>query len=585
MSQYKIYLYNGNGGVVYGKSYTFAPENVTLGGPSSGLHFWVVQTPGLQNGPDGIALVAVGVTIRGDNEEDDDHDVVVEFLSYDGSFVAQDGPAKGHASMDVGVSETNSVPVVTTSQGSLQRVALGGGGGCRLGDNFPSRRWIRTHDTNTKGRVNVQQSFPCVATTAWINELHYKNKGSDRNEFVEVAFLVGPTPPDDWSFVLAGYQLILYNGHNGKTYRTYNFSTSSFSSSSNNNTTTTVTTDNNGLYFWVVDTPGIQNGSPDGVALVYNNSRVVEFLSYEGSFVATNGPAMGQTSRDIGVQESSTRTLANHSLQRIGKGCLGYDFATWSNNSNNSLNTKGRLNDGQEIDCGGSAPTSRPGSTSRRAFWWWSTPSPPSSDSIVKRDYGPFQLYIQCGSSYGYAVRFSYELKGPDRHDHPRASTYFEDEELPQNCQQKSFRSYSHSNCGSLSNRKKNPFCFDRGHLVAANHLDKSVHYMELSNVMTNILPQASGLNQAGGAWHRTEDIVECARDLPNVARQVIFGGAFFDDDSNDYFLQSHGIPTPDHFWKVVVRYYKGFFTHPKWRAGSCPIDIPPPTTSCTPNT
>ena len=37
---------------------------------------------------------------------------------------------------------------------------------------------------------------------------------------------------------------------------------------------------------------GIQNGSPDGFALV-NNGVVVEFLSYEGSFAAANGSENG----------------------------------------------------------------------------------------------------------------------------------------------------------------------------------------------------------------------------------------------------------------------------------------------------
>ena len=52
-----------------------------------------------------------------------------------------------------------------------------------------------------------------------------------------------------------------------------------------------------------VDTPGIQNGSPDGLALVDAGGAVVEFLSYEGSFTATSGNANGLVSVDIGVSE------------------------------------------------------------------------------------------------------------------------------------------------------------------------------------------------------------------------------------------------------------------------------------------
>ena len=50
---------------------------------------------------------------------------------------------------------------------------------------------------------------------------------------------------------------------------------------------------------------GIQNGSPDGIALV-NGSTVLEFISYEGTFTATNGPATGMTSTDVGVSEPTS---------------------------------------------------------------------------------------------------------------------------------------------------------------------------------------------------------------------------------------------------------------------------------------
>ena len=54
-----------------------------------------------------------------------------------------------------------------------------------------------------------------------------------------------------------------------------------------------------------VQTPGLQNGSPDGVALVDSSGSVVQFLSYEGFFTATEGPLAGVTSEDIGVIEPS----------------------------------------------------------------------------------------------------------------------------------------------------------------------------------------------------------------------------------------------------------------------------------------
>ena len=55
----------------------------------------------------------------------------------------------------------------------------------------------------------------------------------------------------------------------------------------------------------VVDYPsnGIQNGSPDGIALVDASGAVMQFLSYEGTLTAVGGPADGLTSTDIGVSE------------------------------------------------------------------------------------------------------------------------------------------------------------------------------------------------------------------------------------------------------------------------------------------
>ena len=319
---------------------------------------------------------------------------------------------------------------------------------------------------------------------------------------------------------MAGYQVLLYNGNDGSPYgKIHTFSSND------------VFIGRSGVNFWVIDTPGIQNGGirPDGVALVDSSNNVVEFISYEGSFVGKGGPADGMTSTDILVQQNGS-VSENDSLQRTGAGCSGSDFSTWGNPQPNS---RGGVNVGQTIQCeeggGEQCPTT------------------------IIHNYNAYSLEIQCGESYGYAVRFSYELVGNDTSNFDRLSSYSYDDSLPRNCQQKSRSSYSHPQCTSDS-RQSNEYCFDRGHLVMANHIDNSEVNMVEANRMTNILPQATGFNQAGGAWHKTEEIIECARDSSIVEKQVIFGGALYTDTSNDYFLESHGIPTPDTFWKVVVR-------------------------------
>jgi uncharacterized protein len=72
---------------------------------------------------------------------------------------------------------------------------------------------------------------------------------------------------------------------------------------------------------------GIQNGSPDGVALV-NGTTLVQFLSYEGSFTAVGGSASGMASTDIGVTETGIEPLGQ-SLQLQGSGSIYQDF-TWA---------------------------------------------------------------------------------------------------------------------------------------------------------------------------------------------------------------------------------------------------------------
>ena len=54
------------------------------------------------------------------------------------------------------------------------------------------------------------------------------------------------------------------------------------------------------------------------------------------------------------------------------------------------------------------------------------------------------------------------------------------------------------------------------------------------------------------GAWLLTEEIIECYRDVDEL---LIIGGVLWgDNQSDDYFLQSHGVRTPDAFWKIIVR-------------------------------
>ena len=110
---------------------------------------------------------------------------------------------------------------------------------------------------------------------------------------------------------------MLYNGSTGATYDTDPLSG-------------VVADQQNGWGTVVVSYPlnGIQNGAPDGIALVRPDATVEQFLGYEGTFTATNGPASGMTTDPVGVSEDGT-TPAGWSLQLTGTG-LAYGDFTWA---------------------------------------------------------------------------------------------------------------------------------------------------------------------------------------------------------------------------------------------------------------
>ena len=150
-------------------------------------------------------------------------------------------------------------------------------------------------------------------------------------------------------------------------------------------------------------------------------------------------------------------------------------------------------------------------------------------------DYGGFRLLYDCDLKS--AIRFEYKLDR-DTGNFSRPSTFTLDPNLSKNCgQQLTINSYA-----SVVS------AWDRGHLVASNHMDYDAAYLLRANYMTNIVPQLSSFNQ--GLWKDTENITECYRDLAPI--QVI-GGVIYSDASNDFFVSSHGIKSPDFFWKTLI--------------------------------
>jgi len=152
---------------------------------------------------------------------------------------------------------------------------------------------------------------------------------------------------------------------------------------------------------------------------------------------------------------------------------------------------------------------------------------------LLELDYQGFTVWLDCRQRA--PVKFRYNAQH-DAGNEARAKDFRLDPDVPKECQQISTAAYGHG--------------YDRGHQVPANHLDASPVAIKQSNYMTNILPQTSQMNR--GAWLQTEEIIECYRDIDEL---LVIGGVIWGNNPNDdYFLESHGVKTPDAFWKVVIR-------------------------------
>ena len=352
LTGWKVVLYNGNDGAAYDTRTLTGTMSATCG--TRGVMVLDYPSNGIQNGAaDGIALV-------------DPSGTLVEFLSYEGTMLAINGPAAGITSTDIGVSEDgNGLPGTSLARNaagawsgpasstfgacndnppppsatvarvtiSPSPVTLNVGGSVQLhgtafdalGNPIPDVDFLWDSRNESVLTVNanglVKGLTPGVAAIhmmtasgvqvfatglvelpppppadVHINEIHYDNSGSDVGEAIEIE---GPTGTS-----LEGLSLVLYNGDNGVPYNTRALSGALPASCGTR-----------GVVAVTYGTDGIQNGPPDGIALVTAAGQVVDFVSYEGSFTASAGPAVGTISINIDATESSS-TLVGSSLQR-----------------------------------------------------------------------------------------------------------------------------------------------------------------------------------------------------------------------------------------------------------------------------
>ena len=164
--------------------------------------------------------------------------------------------------------------------------------------------------------------------------------------------------------------------------------------------------------------------------------------------------------------------------------------------------------------------------------------SGPSGHWIIDQDYNGFRLIYDCTDRT--ALHYRYTLQA-DTGSAARPSTFTFDPTLPAGClQQTSTASYESVHPG-----------YDRGHLVMSNHMDSDSALIRRANYMSNIVPQVSGFNR--GIWLEAETVAECYRDLAPVQ---VYGGVVHGataSDTNDFYLSSHGIRTPEFLWKALI--------------------------------
>lgn len=277
LTGWSVVLYNGSNGTAYDTRTLDA--TVPASCDPRGVVVLDYLVNGIQNGgPDGMALVDAGNN-------------VIEFLSYEGAMTAVDGPAAGMTSTDIAASEAGSTP----AGWSLQRTGL---------DTWSApapATFGACNDEDDETPTDPDDPPPTGSLPdTRLSEIHYDNDGGDTGEAIEVE---GPAGTD-----LTGWSLVLYNGNNGAPYN-----------STVLNGTIPALCDDRGVVAVTYPSNGIQNGSPDAIALVDAAGDVVEFLSYEGTMTGVGGPADGMSSTDIGVAQA-TSTPAGLSLQRDSDG-------------------------------------------------------------------------------------------------------------------------------------------------------------------------------------------------------------------------------------------------------------------------
>ena len=170
-----------------------------------------------------------------------------------------------------------------------------------------------------------------------------------------------------------------------------------------------------------------------------------------------------------------------------------------------------------------------------------------SNDNVVVIDYGFYQLNYNCDK--GGFDNFSYTTV-PDSGNLDRYGSFHYDDQVGKLCNYSNARIRKAKNTKTYKSPSRKHAQYDRGHGTHQNIWDHDKNLMKETNYMANIVPQEKNQNRRG-LWRLSEETTECYRDLDTV--KVVGGNIWGNDSSNDYFVKSHGVVTPDYLFKIIL--------------------------------